>query len=49
MKLAQQLTEINLGLLGSLHVGRLKDQGLEVPSVSVPTGHGRMWQPPLLL
>ena len=33
MKLAQQLTDINLGLLGSLHVGRLKDGGQAVPEM----------------
>ncbi len=32
-KLAQQLTDINLGLLGSLHVGRLKDGGKAVPEM----------------
>ena len=33
MRLAQQLTDINLGLLGSLHVGRLKDGGQAVPEM----------------
>ena len=34
MRLAQQLTDINLGLLGSLHVGRLKDGGQAVPEMT---------------
>jgi glutaryl-CoA dehydrogenase len=33
MKLAQQLTDVNLGLLGSLQLGRLKDEQKEVPEM----------------
>lgn len=33
MKLAQALTDANYGLLASLHVTRLKDQGIEAPEM----------------
>ena len=33
LKMADMLTEINLGLLGCLHVGRLKDRGILQPEM----------------